>query len=160
MLLDGVVDAGFILPGSRPPSLRFVPLAPDPVVCVCARSHQLARSKSVSVRSVLEHDVAINLWGTGANEFSDELASARASSHRVECSDTTTAIQLALDNGYLAFIAQSATRSEVAAGELKVLNVRGLPSWSVRLVLASRAKGETDSDVESLKRVVRQLSGH
>src|ERR1700722_18096981 len=41
MLLDGVLDAGFVLPGARPPALRFIALPPDPVVCVCAPAHPL-----------------------------------------------------------------------------------------------------------------------
>jgi DNA-binding transcriptional LysR family regulator len=120
----------------------------------------LAKLKSVSVRSVFEHDVAINLWGTGADEFSEQLASARTSCRRVECSDTTTALRLALDSDYLAFVAQSATRGDVASGALKVLKVKGMPSWSVRLVLASRGKGNLDADVLSLQGFVRQFIAH
>ncbi len=36
MLLDGACDIGFIVPGTRPPALRFVALPPDPVVAVVA----------------------------------------------------------------------------------------------------------------------------
>jgi DNA-binding transcriptional LysR family regulator len=157
MLLDGVLDAGFVLPGARPPALRFVALPPDPVVCVGAPGHELVKARSVPVRSVVQHDVALNLWGTGTGEFEAQLAPVAATGRRVECSDASTALQLARYHGYLAFVVHSAAQGEVAAGALKMLMVRGLPSWSVRLVLASRAKGEIDGDVDSLRRIVRQL---
>jgi hypothetical protein len=32
----GVVDVGFVLPGTPPRGLRFVALPADPVICVCA----------------------------------------------------------------------------------------------------------------------------
>lgn len=156
MLLDGVIDAGFVLPGARPPALRFIALPPDPVVCVCAPAHELASARSVTVRSIVQHDVALNLWGTGADQFENQLAPWTTTGRRIECSDARTALQLALYHGYLAFVVHSAAQGEVAAGALKMLMVRGLPSWSVRLVLASRAKGEIDGDIESLRRIVRE----
>lgn len=156
MLLDGVLDAGFVLPGARPPALRFIALPPDPVVCVCAPAHELARGRSVTVRSIVQRDLALNLWGTGADQFEHQLAPLTTAGRRVECSDARTALQLALYHGYLAFVVHSAAQGEVAAGALKMLRVRGLPSWSVRLVLASRAKGDIDGDVESLRRIVRE----
>jgi len=157
MLLDGVLDAGFVLPGARPPALRFVALPPDPVVCVCAPAHELASTRSVPLGSVVQHDVALNLWGTGSGEFEALVAPVDPTGHRVECSDAGTALQLARYYGYLAFVAHSAAEGEVATGALKLLTVRGLPSWSVRLVLASRTKGESDGDVDSLRRFIRQL---
>src|SRR5262245_13684656 len=45
MLLDGVIDVGFVLPGARPPQLRFVRLRADPVVAVCSPSHDLAGAR-------------------------------------------------------------------------------------------------------------------
>ncbi len=41
MLLDGVIDVGFVLPGARPPRLRYVHLAADPVVAVCSTRHDV-----------------------------------------------------------------------------------------------------------------------
>jgi DNA-binding transcriptional LysR family regulator len=158
MLLDGVLDAGFVLPGARPPTLRFVALPPDPVVCVCAPTHELASARSVTVRSIVQHDVALNLWGTGADQFENQLAPLATTKHWIECSDAGAALQLARHHGYLAFVVHSAAQGEVAAGVLKKVMVRGLPPWSVRLVLASRAKGEIDGDVESLRRIVREAS--
>ena len=157
MLLDGALDAGFVLPGARPPALGFVALPPDPVVCVCAPAHELASTRSVPVGSVVQHDVALNLWGTGSGQFEALEQPVAATGHRVECSDAGTALQLARYHGYLAFVVHSAAKNEVAAGALKMLTVRGLPSWSVRLVLASRTKGEIDGDVDPLRQLVRQL---
>ncbi len=159
MLLDGILDAGFVLPGARPPGLRFDALPMDPVVCVCASDHEVASEGSMPLRSVLEHDVALNLWGTGAREFGDYLASSAMTGRRVECSDASSALELARNQGYVAFVARSAAQHDIAIGALLPLKVRGMPSWAVRLVLASRLKGEIDSDVQSLRHQVRQLAG-
>ncbi len=158
MLLDGVLDAGFVLPGARPPALRFDPLPADPVVCVCSTAHELASARAVPLRVVFQHNVALNLWGTGANEFGTHLGSTATSGRRIECSDASSALRLARDHGYLAFVVQSAAEGEAAAGTLTILKVRGMPPWSVRLVLASSAKGETEDDVESLRRSLHQLA--
>ena len=65
MLLDGVLDAGFA-PWSPTSGPSVVALPPDPVVCVCAPAHELASTRSVPVGWVVQHDVALNLWGTGS----------------------------------------------------------------------------------------------
>jgi hypothetical protein len=109
------------------------------------------------VRSVLQYDVALNLWGTGSGEFEALVTPVAGTGRRVECSDAGTPLPLARYRGYLAFVVHSAAQGELATGALKMLKVRGLPEWSVRLVLASRTKGEIDGDVDSLRRLVRQL---
>jgi DNA-binding transcriptional LysR family regulator len=156
MLLDGILDAGFVLPGARPPALRFDPLPPDPVVCACSPAHALASGRSIPLRAVFQHNVALNLWGTGADEFGKHLGSAATSGRRIECSDAGSAVRLARDHGYLAFVVESVVEGEVAAGTLTILKVRGLPTWSVQLGLASSARVETPDEVESLRRSLRQ----
>jgi DNA-binding transcriptional LysR family regulator len=158
MLLDGVLDAGFVLPGARPPGLRFEKLPPDPVVCICAPGHLLSGLKSVPFRRVLEHDLAVNLWGTGAHEFGDRLISPGSTGRRVECSDAGSALALARDHGYLAFVAQSAAQDLIASSALLALKVRAMPTWIVRLVLASRGSGGVDGDVDSLRDCVHGLA--
>ena len=130
---------------------------PTPSSACALAAHELASTRSVPVGSVVQHDVALNLWGLGSSEFEALVAPLTATGRRVECSDAGTALQLAMYHGYVAFVVHSAVQAEVAAGALKMLTVRGLPSWSVRLVLASRTKGEVDGDVESLRRFARQL---
>ena len=158
MLFDRVLDVGFVVPGARPPGLRFDSLPSDPVVCVCAPTHELASARSVPLRTVAQHDVALNLWGAGAHEFADQLRSAAENGRQVECSDASTAVRLAREEGYVAFVVHSAAEAEVANRTLTLLKVRGMPTWSVRLVLATRAKGEIDRDVKSLRQIVRQLA--
>jgi DNA-binding transcriptional LysR family regulator len=158
MLLDGVLDIGFVLPGARPPALRFEGLPLDPVVCVCTPGHPLTRVRSVALRAVFEHDIALNLWGTGANEFEDHLMSVTTTGHKVECSDAGSALNLARDHGYVALVVQSAAQDQIASGALAALKVRGLPTWKVRLVLAFRARADRDGDVDSLRQRVRQLA--
>jgi DNA-binding transcriptional LysR family regulator len=156
MLHDGLLDIGFVVPGARPPGVRFDPLPPDPVICVCAPDHQLAQIGSVSLRAVSECDVAVNLWGTGAHEFNEQLAPRVGGGRRVECSDAGSAIALARHQGYVAFVARSAAEGQIAAGTLTTPKVRGVPSWNVRLVMASRTGDDKDSDVTSLRLMLRQ----
>jgi DNA-binding transcriptional LysR family regulator len=158
MLLDGVLDVGFVLPGARPPALRFEGLPLDPVICVCAPGHPLTKAKSMALRAVLEHDTALNLWGTGASAFRDQLKSSASAAHRVECSDAGSALILARDRGYVTLVAQSAAQEMIASGALVALSVRDMPKWKLRLVLASRATAVRDADIDALRRHVRQLA--
>jgi DNA-binding transcriptional LysR family regulator len=140
MLLDGVIDVGFVLPGARPPQLRFVRLAADPVVPVCSRSHDLAGAWQVKLEAMRGRPIALNRWGAGADLFIDQLLTAGVTDEQItDCSDGVTAMRLARDHGYVALVTRSLVRDAIDAGDLERLRLRPAPRWSVPLALAYRA---------------------
>ena len=160
MLLDGVIDVGFVLPGARPPQLRFVRLPADPVVPVCAPSHDLARRRNVSLGSLQGRPIALNRWGTGAEVFTDQLLSAGVAEAPItECSDGITsdgitAMRLARDHGYVALVAGSVAEDAIEAGELSRISLRPAPRWNVPLALAYRASDQREPAIAALRRAV------
>lgn len=157
MLLDGVADVGFVLPGARPRPLRFVPLRPDPVVAVCAPSHDLAGS-SVGLKALAGYRVALNRWGTGADEFAAELQVAGVPEWQMtECSDGHTALALARSDGHVAVVTTSIAATALAAGAVLQLRLRPSPRWTVPLAMAYRA---TDRNAPAIASLLASLASH
>jgi DNA-binding transcriptional LysR family regulator len=152
MLLDGVADIGFVLGGARPRPLRFIPLPADPVICVCAPDHPLAARRTVSLRALGDHRVALNRWGTGATAFLDRLRAAGAPEWRwTECSDAVTAMGLARHNDHVALVTTSIAADELEAHSLVRLQLRPEPRWSVPLVLVHRERDQLEPAVAAVR---------
>jgi DNA-binding transcriptional LysR family regulator len=153
MLLDGVIDVGFVLPGARPPQLRFVHLVADPVVAVCSRSHDLAGARQVKLEALRGRPIALNRWGAGADVFADQLLAAGVNDEQItECSDGVTAMRLARDHGYIALVTRSLVRDAIDGGEVRRLPLRPAPRWSVPLALAYRAADHREPAIVALRR--------
>lgn len=157
MLLDGVVDVGFILPGARPRPLRFVRLPTDPVVAVCAPSHPLA-GRLVGIKALAAHRLALNRWGSGAEEFLARLRVAGLPEWQVtECSDGHTALTLARSHGHVAFVTTSLAAAELANGAVTRLSLTPGSNWSVPLALAYRVADRDDQVIADLHRAVARV---
>jgi DNA-binding transcriptional LysR family regulator len=159
MLLDGVADIGFVLAGARPRPLKFIALPADPVICVCAPSHVLARRASVPLGALADHRLALNQWGTGATSFLDQLKAAGAPEWRwTECSDAVTAMRLARHHSHVALVSASIATDELIAHNLVRLNLRPQPRWSIPLVLAHRERDQHEPAVAAVRTAARQLT--
>ena len=105
LVLDGVADVGFAIPGAARRGLRRVRLRADPVVCVAAPDHPMSRSRSISPRAFADSLVAVNRWGEGADEFIGRLGNAGVDAWRIrECGDAATAVELARGHAHVAFV--------------------------------------------------------
>jgi DNA-binding transcriptional LysR family regulator len=155
MLLDGVVDIGFVLPGARPPALRIVPLPSDPVIAVCAPSHPLA-GRIAGVRSLVDHPVALNRWGDGVDRFFVLMQQAGMPEWRVtECSDGHTALGLARDHYHIALVAASTAEPALATGTVTRLVIRPALRWTVPLAFTYRRAAHDDPLVNDLRTALR-----
>ena len=156
MLLDGVLDVGFVLAGTRPPQLRFVALRPHPVLCVCAPDHDLAGRRRAPVTSLAPYKVAFNRWGSGVDEMMSVLDSAGAPVWRwTECPDATTAVYLAQHRGYIAFVSSSFVEDDVSAGRMDRVHLQPSPKWTVGLTLAYPSKDAHTPAIELMARTAR-----
>jgi DNA-binding transcriptional LysR family regulator len=160
MLLDGVVDVGFVLPATLPRSLRFIPLPDDPVICVCGPDHPLASRASVPLRMLASTYLALNPWGSDAAKFQAELQRSGAPEWRWrECSDANTAIHLARHHDHVALITESSANDELASGTLIRLRLRPMPRWNVPLAVAYRETDRDDPAVAAIRDIARQSGG-
>jgi DNA-binding transcriptional LysR family regulator len=159
MLLDGVADIGFVLPGTPPRGLRFVALPADPVICVAGAAHPLRSRSSVPLAALADTYLALNAWGDDAAEFLAELTRCGVGQWRWrECSDANTAIRLARHHGHVALVARSSVVDDLEAGTLVRLMLRPMPRWTVPLALAYRVSDEDDPVVVALRSAVQRTA--
>lgn len=152
MLLDGVVDVGFVLAGTRPAGLGFVQLPEDPVVAVCAPRHPVTSQQRPPLRALVGHRIALNRWGAGAERFLGELTAAGVSDNWLtECSDAATAVFLATRHDHIALVTRSMVRDELSAGRLTELALQPPTRWTVPLVLAYRKSDDSLPVITALK---------
>jgi DNA-binding transcriptional LysR family regulator len=156
-LLDGACDAGFIVPAARPRQLRFVALPPDPVVAVVAPSHPLA-GRSTSTHDLVGHRVAFNRFGPGANEFVERLRRAGVPEWSwTECSDTVTALHLAIQDEHVAMVTKSLADVHAAHRAVCRLVLRPQPRWTVPLTFAYRSSDQADPAIAAIRSAVEHL---
>jgi DNA-binding transcriptional LysR family regulator len=157
MLMDGACDIGFIVPATRPRSLRFVALPADPVVAVVAPSHPLA-GRSAHMTDLAEHRIAFNRFGTGATAFVERLHKAQVPEWRwTECSDAVTALHLAADHGHVAMVTKSLADSHIGAAVV-ALRLSPVPRWTMPLMLAYR-QGDHDEPAIAAVRTTMEALG-
>jgi DNA-binding transcriptional LysR family regulator len=154
MLLDGVIELGFVLPASRPRQLRFVALPADPVIAVCAPCHPLAGS-TVGVGALAGHRVALNRWGAGAAQFVASMESeAVPLSQLTDCSDGHTALALAREHLHVALVTESIARRDLDSGAVAILRIRPALKWTVPLAFAHRAADHHNPIIQAIRNAV------
>jgi DNA-binding transcriptional LysR family regulator len=154
MLLDDVIDVGFVLPGARPQPLRYVALEADPVIAVCAPDHPLA-GRSVPLSGLAEHRLALNRWGAGAEAFIRRMEEiGLPERRRTECTDGHTALGLARDHHHVALLTASIASPALTAGQVTAVTLRGAPRWTVPLAFAYHGRVHNDPLIATIRSVI------
>lgn len=158
MVLDGVADICFVVPGPKPRGLRRISLPPDPVVCATTPDHPLARVGTTSVTDWTDTCIAFNAWGSGAAEFLTLLRTASIPQWRWrEVSDAHTAAVLARNENHVAVLTRSTIEAELQDGTLVALSTTGLPRWVVALELIHRTTTHnSDPAIAAIAQATRQ----
>ncbi len=155
LVLDGVADVGFAIPGGARRGLRRIALPPDPVVCVVGADHPLNRVRRPPLDTLAGAVLAVNAWGDGAEGVLMKLATAGVEEWRVRhCGDAATAITLARDHGHVAFVTQSSAQAEIRTRQLRPVTLAGMPRWTVRLDLLHRI---AERGAEAIRTIVSGL---
>jgi DNA-binding transcriptional LysR family regulator len=156
LVLDGVADVGFVIPGPLHRSLRRVPLPADPVVGVVAPDHPLATRGRPSLSALRDAVLAINEWGDGCETFVTRLTDAGVDDWRVRrCADAATAIALARDYDHVAFVTSSTVAADLATKRLVRVPVAKMPPWTVRVELLHRKADGEDPAVRAITTAAR-----
>lgn len=159
MLLDGVTDMGFVLPGARPAGLRFERLPDDPIVAVSAPTHPLAHRRAIALKALADHRIALNRWGSGADRFVQQLVDAGVpDEHLTECSDGVTALRLARLHDHIALVSTSLADEDLDAGRVAEIALRPRPGWTVPLALAYRKADHATDTVTAVRAAVHSCS--
>ena len=151
LVLDGVADVGFVIPGPLHRSLQRVTVPADPVVCVVAPGHPLARRRQPQLTALGDTVLALNEWGDGAEVFASRLYDAGIDDWRIRrCADAATAVALARDYDHVAFVTSSTVAADVAEQRLVQVRLAKMPRWSVRLELLHRTADREDPAVRTI----------
>lgn len=156
MLLDGVTDVGFVLPATPARGLRYVALHTDPVIGVCNPAHAFASKRKVPLEQLADQYLALNVWGTDALKFVDQLERAGVPEwRRRECSDANTAIRLARGHDHVAFVTASAAAEDLTAGTLTRVAIHPAPRWTVPLAIAYHERTHPDPAITAIRAAAR-----
>ena len=152
LVLDGVADIGFAIPGGARRGLRRISLAPDPVLCVAAPDHPLTSIGRVPFDALAESVLAVNAWGDAVDTFTAKLRSSGVEDWRIRhCGDAATAVTLARDHGHVAFVTTSTVSSEIRTERLRALNLAGMPRWSVHVDFLHRTADRADPTISLVR---------
>jgi DNA-binding transcriptional LysR family regulator len=149
LVLDGVADFGFALPGGTPKGLVRTPLPPDDVVCVAGSGHRITRLRRAKIADLADCLIAANAWGDGASAFMAKLRSTGIDDWRIRlCGDAVTALALAKDHDHVALVVRSVVES---FQRFQIVPLSGLAGWTVRLDLLYRRADRGDPVVIAVR---------
>ncbi|MFO0584653.1 MAG: LysR substrate-binding domain-containing protein [Anaeromyxobacter sp.] len=136
LLVDNAIDLALMGTPPRHLETTAFAFAKHPLVVVSAPDHPLARARRVPVRALAEEPFLVREPGSGTRAAMERFFGA----HRIrprsetEIASNETIKQAVMAGMGLAFISRHAIGLEVAAGQLAVLDVEGLPivrDWNV-----------------------------
>ena len=136
LLADNEVDMAIM--GTAPPGLETTatPFARHPLVMVAAPDHPLARRRRIPAAALAGETFLVREPGSGTRAAMERYFAAHGvrPGGSAEMSSNETIKQAAIAGMGLAFISQHTVGLELAAGQLALLHVEGLPvmrSWNV-----------------------------
>jgi DNA-binding transcriptional LysR family regulator len=155
---DGAADIGFTIAVPHPHNVRLEPFYADPVVCVAHRDHPLAEASKLEVKDLVGHELAVNVWGDGADRFVEMLRSAPIAATSLRpVSPAETAAALARHRGHIAVCTRSTVSLDLAEGRLVELPVEDLPVWVVRVFLVVPTEQPGKEPTEAVRRAVADV---
>ncbi|WP_460347183.1 LysR family transcriptional regulator [Actinoallomurus acanthiterrae] len=165
LLLDGAVDAAFVVHRVLPASLQSRLVARSPFVAVCGPDHPLAERDGLSPEDLTATKVAVHYTvhalprPAAGSDPADELANLfahpeRDRHHPVQLVGAPdVAVELAADADYVAVVPLYAASQALNAGRVRLLPLT-LPNWQLEIWLAHRADSE---DHAGLRRLLQEL---
>lgn len=149
-LLDGTVDAGFVLSCPVQSDIERRPILRSPIRCVVRPDHPLARSGAVTLRDVAAHPFAPYSWGDGFEELTARLAPYLPRTGVQKVSPAGTALQMVAGHGFISFLPELIVADALASGELQAVPVSGLPDWNWEVSLVHRGRKRLSAGLAEL----------
>lgn len=144
-ILDGLVQVGFILAGSVQSGIHLDMLHQDPILCVAAATHPLAKRRTLTLAELAAERLLPFSWGPGFDELMGMLRERRPEGlqlHSVQ--PAVIAHELMLEHGYISFLPRLTVAKDLASGRVVRLNVTDLPQWTWDVAVAYRERKTKD----------------
>ncbi|MHA6632065.1 LysR family transcriptional regulator [Pseudonocardia sichuanensis] len=150
-ILDGTVDAGFVVNQVVPATVATQHLCRSAVVAVCRPGHALARRNAVHVDDLLGTPVVVYRWGPDAEALAEVFEHRRpADDHPVHLVGLPTAVlPLVADGDHVGIMPEFALGAALRNRTLVALPL-DLPGWSLEIQLAHRGDADDSAGVRAL----------
>ncbi|MFJ9900978.1 LysR family transcriptional regulator [Streptomyces sp. NPDC091280] len=132
----GTTDIAVTLPAPHAPEVLLREFRSEQVVAVCHPRHPLAE-RPCDILRLSSHPLAVNLWGSGADLFHEQLLDAPSRAHQLyRISSAETAADLARSGQAVAVLTRATVDRDLADCSLVELDVIDMPEWHVDLMVA------------------------
>jgi DNA-binding transcriptional LysR family regulator len=152
-LLDGAIHAGFLLPMPARSGIVQQVVHRDPIRCVAAPDHPLARQAAVRLRDLAAYPLVIYAFAhPGYLELRDRMQEqvGRPLQGLTKASPVEAALRLAREGGFITFVPEMTVAADLAARRLVTLSVTDLPPYFWEIVVAYRERKTPDPAVAAL----------
>jgi DNA-binding transcriptional LysR family regulator len=163
LVRDGRAHGGFIVTQAGTGTLHTERLGSSPIVAVCAAGHELTRRGRLHIDDLVESTLVVFRWDAEGEPVARAFESPRRrSEHLVHTTGSPdSAIQLAIDRGYVAVVPQFAAARSLRDGSTSRLPIT-LPRWTVGLRFiyagASHDRAGLSTFLESIPDIKEQLT--
>lgn len=158
-VLDGTVDAGFLVNQVVPTNIITRHLSRSALVAVCRPGHPLTQRESVRVDDLFHTAVIVYRWGPDAEALAERFEHQRPDDgpgvHLIGL--PTTAIPMILDGDHIGIMPEFALGETVRTGNLVVLPLE-LPGWSLDIQLAYRSDTGDSPGMRALLSSLNEIS--
>lgn len=150
-ILDGTVDAGFVVNQVLPASIAAHHLRRSGLLAVCRPGHPLVDLETVHVDDLVSCPVVVYRWGPEAEALAEEFEHARREDgHPVHLVGLpTSVIQLIVDGDHVGIVPEFAVAAPLRDGQVVALPL-DLPGWSLEVQLAHRGDAADSVAIQSL----------
>ncbi|MFJ6665471.1 LysR family transcriptional regulator [Streptomyces sp. NPDC091383] len=153
----GTTDIAITLPLPHAPEVRLHKFRSEPVIAVCHPDHPLAARRCDTAR-LSAHPLAVNLWGSGADLFHEQLLDAPTRAHQVyRISSAETAADLARSGQAIAVLTRATVVRDLATRSLVELDVSDMPKWHVDLMAAHHRERADEPAIAAVINALRHL---
>jgi DNA-binding transcriptional LysR family regulator len=128
LLRRELIDLAVMVYAPNSPAIVADPFAPNPFVLLSAPTHPLAYQHDIPYSRIAHESILVRESGTDTRSAADDMFGSRDSTPRfMEMSGTEAIKQSVMAGMGIGFLSAQAVQSEVRAGLLRVLDVRGFP---------------------------------
>ncbi|MFE9538145.1 LysR family transcriptional regulator [Streptomyces sp. NPDC006691] len=153
----GTTDIAITLPLPHAPEVRLHKFRSEPVIAVCHPDHPLAARRCDTAR-LSGHPLAVNLWGSGADLFHEQLLDAPTRAHQLyRISSAETAADLARSGQAIAVLTRATVVRDLATRNLVELDVSDMPEWHVDLMAAHHRERADEPAIAAVINALRHL---
>lgn len=156
-VLDGSIDAGFVLGAPVQPGVRRTLIHQDPIVCVAGASHPLVKRSTnglLRIADLAPHNLILYPFSHDFDSLVHTLESAYGEplTRFMQTTPAESVKAMLMAGEYISFLPRMTVQAELKRGEVAVVPITDFPvyTWDIAMVYRER-KEQTDAVTAVLK---------